>query len=205
MRCVYCQNWDLLPAGGRGFTAEPEILAEIIMERARRGSINVNWVGGDPTPNLHTVLGTLNLIEVNLPQVWNSNMYCSEETMALLEGAVDVYLADMRYGNDECAVRLSSAPGYRETVTRNFLHANTTADLLVRHLVLPGHLECCTKPIIEWCAVNLGKDVRFNLMFQYRPENHAREHNDINRNLSLKERKRAREIASDAGLVNVIR
>jgi len=204
MRCAYCQNWDLLPADGRGASASTTALAELVRTRAEQGAINVNWVGGDPTPNLHTVLGTLTHMEVPLPQVLNSNMYYSGETMELLEGAVDVYLADMRYGNDDCASRLSSAPGYRETVTRNFLHANRTADVLVRHLVLPGHLECCTRPVVEWCAEHLGPQVRFNLMFQYHPEYRAGEHPEINRRLTHDERVHALELCEDAGLCNLV-
>jgi putative pyruvate formate lyase activating enzyme len=139
-----------------------------------------------------------------LPVIWNSNMYMTPEAMKILDGAVDLYLADFRYGNDEQALRYSGIRDYWEIVTRNFIEAKRQADLLVRQLVLPGHVECCTKPIVDWCADHLGKDVRFNLMFQYHPEYRAFAYQEINRPLSGSEVRRALEIVKEAGLTNVV-
>lgn len=77
--------------------------------------------------------------------------------MKLLDGVVDIYLSDFKYGNDSCALRLSHVPDYWETVTRNHKLAWESGDMIIRHLVLPNHLECCTKPILEWIHDNLGK------------------------------------------------
>lgn len=201
--CAYCQNWAIATRI-RGRRADPERLAGAIELRHRQGGRNVNFVGGDPTPHMHAIIQTVGLLRSNIPVVWNSNMYLSPEALALLEGVVDVYLGDFRYGDDAHALRYSGCAGYWAVTTRAFLAARSQADVLVRHLVLPGHVECCTRPIVEWCADRLGRDVRFNLMFQYFPHYRAREYPGIDRVLTEEEVRRAREIAHTAGLANLV-
>ncbi|MEW5936858.1 MAG: radical SAM protein [Candidatus Thermoplasmatota archaeon] len=165
--CIYCQNWDISQDPDAGVAVHPERVASWI--RRREGTVrNVNWVGGDPTSNLHFILDVLVRCTSPLPQVWNSNMYLSLEGMALLAGVMDVYLADLKYGNDDCAVELSNAPQYWETVTRNIMIGAETGDLLIRHLVLPGHLDCCSMPVLEWIAAHVPH-AKVNVMAQYRP------------------------------------
>lgn len=199
MRCVYCQNWDIAMDASVGGAVDAARLAAWIAERHAEGAANVNLVGGEPTPNLPAVLEALVAVEGDTPIVWNSNMYMSEEAMDLLCGVVDVYLADFRYGNDECARRLSDAPRYFETVARNFIVAFDTAEVMLRHLVLPGHIECCTEPIMRWVAERMPS-AYFNLMFQYRPEYRAPEHPEIDRILTPEEKRHAMELARRYGL-----
>ncbi len=198
-RCVYCQNWDIAFHPENGVKVEPERLARIIRHRRSEGARNVNWVGGDPTPNLHYILRVLTVLDVNVPQVWNSNMYLTEEAMRLLDGVIDVYLTDFKYGRNECADRYSSAPEYWEVVTRNHLEARRQCELIVRHLVLPGHVECCTHRILEWIAENLGTDTPLNVMPQYRPEHRAHEYPEINRRPSAEELESAWKKARELG------
>lgn len=205
--CVFCQNWDISTRPGSGYLAEPVSLAEKIERKAGLGikglsvsrARNVNWVGGDPTSNLPFILDVLTRCRANIPQVWNSNMYLSMETMNLLKGVVDVYLTDFKYGNDKCALRLSNAPDYIEILRRNHLTAREDSEMIIRHLVLPGHVGCCTRPALTWIAENL-RDVRVNVMSQYRPEHRAREFPEIARPLRMAEYKEAIEIAETLGL-----
>lgn len=201
--CAYCQNWTIATEI-RGNVVAPEEMAWIIEVRHREGSKNVNFVGGDPTPHLHTILQIIRYTWANIPMIWNSNMYITPESMRLLEGTIDVYLGDFRYGNDEHASRYSSGSNYWAITTRVFLAAKDQADVIVRQLVLPGHVECCTKPIVEWCARNLGRHVRFNLMFQYFPEYRASMFPEIDRTLTEKEIRRSVEIVKQAGLDNLV-
>ena len=103
-----------------------------------------------------------------------ANSYYSHEEAQLLAGFIDLYLLDFKYGNNTCAEEISDAPGYWEACTRNHLTALKYGELLIRVLVLPGHNECCTRPILQWIHDNLGPWTRVNLMFQYRPEWRAR-------------------------------
>lgn len=201
--CVYCQNWTI-SSRISGPAADPEELCRRIERRYMEGSRNVNFVGGDPTPHLPTILKVVRCTSLNIPTVWNSNMYLTPESLKLLEGTMDVFLADFRYGSDEHALRYSGVKNYWAVTTRAFLEAQTQGELLVRQLVLPGHVECCTKPIVEWCAQNLGRDVRFNLMFQYRPEYKASMFPEIDRRLTGAEIHRALRIAKEAGLTNLV-
>ena len=201
-RCVYCQNWDIAMHPESGRIAEPAMLSAVLMEGISQGSRNANFVGGNPDPNLHTILETVRLLGSAgrfLPMVWNSNMYTSLEAMEVLEGVMDVYLGDFRYGNDECARELSDVDGYFEVVGRNFTRAHETAEVMIRHLVLPGHLECCTRPVMEWVGKNMP-GAYFNLMFQYRPEYRAGLFPAIDRRLSEEERRWALAMAGEYGL-----
>jgi putative pyruvate formate lyase activating enzyme len=141
---------------------------------------------------------------VNVPVVWNSNSYYSAETSKLLSGFVDVYLLDFKYGSGDCAKRISDAPNYWEVCTRNHLEAKKNGELIIRVLVLPGHLECCTKPILSWIAENLGVETRVNLLFQYRPEWQAHEIPELRRRLSKDEMEKAVQLSNKAGLKNII-
>jgi len=171
-RCVYCQNYDISQVAPRsGSVVSARQLAQIQRELRVHGARNINHVGGDPTPNIHTILESLLYLEVNVPQLWNSNMYLSLEGMKLIKDVIDIWLPDFKYGNNKCATRLSAAPRYFETVTRNLKIAIENGDMIIRHLILPGHLECCTKPVLRWIAENLPRDkVLVNIMDQYHPE-----------------------------------
>jgi len=188
-RCVFCQNYEISQLN-RGRKIPPEILAEKIESS---GGKNVNWVGGDPTPNLSYILKVLQKMETPIPQIWNSNMYLSERCMKLLSQLIDVYLTDFKYGNDDCAKKLSDVEDYTFVLRRNHLIAEKTGDLIIRHLVLPGHLECCTKPILEWIDSNLD-DPKVNIMTQYRPVWHASKYPEINRYLNSEEKIKIRKL-----------
>jgi len=204
LRCLHCQNWSISQWREAGEIYSPERLAKEVEHLRRRGCRNANLVGGEPTPWLEQWLETFKHVNVNVPVVWNSNSYYSEKTAKLLAGFADVYLLDFKYGNNKCAERISDAPGYWEACTRNHLYARKYGELIIRVLVLPEHLECCTKPILHWIANNLGTWVRVNVMFQYRPEWKAHEISELQRRLTGNERERAIELAKEAGLTNFI-
>lgn len=199
--CVFCQNREISTRPESGKVVIPEDIAGIIDRRREEGSKNVNFV--TPTPHLMNVLKIVRNIRTNVPVVWNSNMYHSPESARLLEGVVDLYLGDFKYGNDLCAHRYSNIRNYMATVGYNFRIASTQADILIRHLVMPGHLECCTKPIMEWIAANTPH-VRLNLMFQYAPYYLACRYPEIDRYLTSEEKERAIRIVEEEGLENIV-
>jgi putative pyruvate formate lyase activating enzyme len=204
LRCVYCQNWDISQNPQLGIYVGPSSLARRIDQRRREGSRNVNFVGGDPTPNLHYILKTMNLTPLNIPVVWNSNMYLSPESMQLLEGFVDLYLTDFKYGNDECARGLSGVPDYMEVVGTNHKWAREAGDMIIRHLVLPEHVECCSLPLMQWIYENLGEDMVINIMGQYRPQYQAFRRDELSRPSSPLDVKEVVDYAKDLGFINII-
>ncbi|HEY9723455.1 MAG TPA: hypothetical protein V6D47_15695, partial [Oscillatoriaceae cyanobacterium] len=140
------------------------------------------------------------------PIVWNSNMYGSPELYRLLDGIVDVYLGDFRYGNDDCAARLSGLQRAWEPVTRNWkLVAEQRALLIARLLLLPGHVECCLQPMLAWLNAELGH-ARVSLLDQYHPAYLvANKAPELNRRPTSEELARARALLSDSNLGEVER
>lgn len=204
-KCQFCQNWNISQNTESGIKTTPKEMSSAIEKKRDNGIKNVNWVGGDPTPNLPNILAALNNCVANIPSIWNSNMYLTKEGMKLLSGTQDIYLTDFKYGNDECALKYSKVPNYWEVVSRNHKIAFDDAELIIRHLVLPEHVECCTKKIIEWIKSELGQNVRVNLMDQYRPVANAREYPEISRRVSEDEMNRTFKIAEEAGMKNIVR
>ncbi|MEM4704866.1 MAG: radical SAM protein, partial [Candidatus Bathyarchaeia archaeon] len=204
MRCKHCQNYTISQWMEKGHVYKPEELAEEVESLYNRGCRNANLVGGEPTPWLFQWLETFQNVSVNIPVVWNSNSYYSPETAKLLAGFVDVYLLDFKYGPDDCGKRISDTPNYWQVSTSNLLDAKKYGELIIRVLVLPNHLECCTKPILEWISKKLGTETRVNIMFQYRPEWRAYEAPELGRKLTKTEMARAIELAEEANLTNFI-
>jgi putative pyruvate formate lyase activating enzyme len=163
------------------------------MDSPRKGAGTWHW------------LEAMNQVKRPIATIWNSNSYYSSETAKLLAGFIDLYLLDFKYGNNHCSEEISDAPGYWEAATRNHLYAKKYGELIIRVLVLPGHNQCCTKPILQWIHDNLGPMTRVNLMFQYHPEWRARERTDLARRLTTQEIYEARAIAKEIGLKNIVR
>jgi len=201
--CAFCQNADISTNPNSGRVVSSEGVAAVAEGLHRDGALNINYVGGDPIPNTHTILGSLPYQTSNVTQLWNSNLYCSEETMALLADVFDVWLPDFKYGNNECAERLSGVKNYFDIVSRNHLIAYNSGEVIIRHLVMPNHLECCTIPILEWVAANMPNCI-VNIMGQYRHEHRARsEHDkfpDISRRVSAEEMNLALSKADELGI-----
>lgn len=205
-RCVFCQNWDISTNPNSGIEIDPMTLSKMAEVLRREGAANINYVGGEPTPNLHVIVESIKHLRVNVPLLWNSNMYCSIETMRILAELIDIWLPDFKYGNDECAQRLSAVSNYFEIVSRNhkLAYESSSGNMIIRHLVLPGHVDCCTKPILDWIAKNTPLAL-VNIMEQYRPEHlvlrFPERYPDIARRPSRAEMREAYEYARELGIL----
>lgn len=199
-KCVYCQNWEISQFPDNGFLTTAKDLSLIEENLRKSGARNINFVGGNPDQHLHTILESLKYLNVNVPVLWNNNAYSSEETMKILLDVVDIWLPDFKYGNDECAFRLSSVKNYTSVVQRNIKTMCENEDpLIIRHLVLPNHFECCTRRVLEWISKNC-KNCLVNVMRQYRPEylvlERIEKFKEISRVLTRDEIEKAYELAS---------
>lgn len=168
LRCEWCTvaDWNESPQDVPEL--DVQAMRECIRRRHAEGARSLNLLGGEPTVSLAGILPLLGDLPAGLSVVWNSNMYFSQTAAALLDGVVDVYLADFKCGNETCSERLLGAADYVETVKENLAFARSSADLIVRYLVLPGHGSCCMGPIFHWLKEAIP-DVKLSIRADYLP------------------------------------
>jgi len=170
LRCRYCQQWKLLaPSRLAGDALEAGLWGELDADGAR----SVSFAGGNPDESLFAVIRFLRDApeDWSLPVVWNNHAYCTPEALALLEGVVDVYLPDLKYGNNDCGLRWSGVQAYSDIARQaiaQILHQNVP--VIVRMLVLPGHVMCCHVPALRWLAEEATAHLRVSLRQQYCPD-----------------------------------
>lgn len=197
LRCEFCCAAE----SNRRPTSHPPADPREVAARVRRhrpAPISFSFIGGEPTVHLHTALRIAGALPSGLQLIWNSNFYFTSEAAALLDGVIDVFIADLHFGNDECARLLAGAENYLGVVTRNLRWAHDRKPLVLRHLVVPGHGECCTEPVLRWVAAELpAADVR--LMTNYLPGK-SRLIPEMNRPLAAAEIGRAEELARALGI-----
>jgi putative pyruvate formate lyase activating enzyme len=199
LRCAFCINelnaFD--PSRGRPLTSE--FLHEAVADGLRQGARTLQWVGGEPTIHLPAILDAMAECP-RLPRiVWKTDLYGTPAALALLDGVADVYLADFKFGNDDCARRIAKVERYTEVLRRNLLQVRRQGELIVRHLLLPGHMECCLKPIVAWLREKLP-GVKFSLRDGYLPHWQAEHYGELARPLVPAEAVAARSHADRVGL-----
>ncbi len=203
MRCKFCQGWEGIVRTKIGEILTCENFCQMAHHGLNKGATNVHFVGGEPTVNLLGILHALQGLNEPLPIVWNTNLFLTEEAMKLLDGIVDIFLADFKFGNDECAKKLSETVNYVATIKRNLIFASQITRLVVRHLVMPNHLECCLEPVAQWVAQNLPS-ITFHLMLNYVPDWKAWNEPNLSRRLTEDEKRKAKEIVKSARLRKVL-
>ena len=200
LRCVHCQNYPISQLrNGRDLT--PAELAGEMLGLARRGAHNINLVTASHcVPQVLEALFLAHRDGLALPVVWNSSGYDSVEMLELLDGVVDVYLPDLKYGDDAQALEVSRAEQYWEQATAAIgemqrqvgggleLDGDGLAvrGLIVRHLVLPGG-RAGTGEVLRWIAGTLGPGTPVALMSQYFPAHRAAHTPGMDRRVSVDE------------------
>lgn len=167
-RCPWCDEApEAFDDVGQRVTAES--WARELQDAVDGGVTAISLLGGEPTVHAHTILALAAAAPRPLPLAINTNMYMTPEVLALFDGVVQWYLADFKFGNDACARRFGAGPRYSDVVRRNLLTvAASDARLIVRHVLLPGHVECCFRPVADWVAEHLP-GARFQLYPGYIP------------------------------------
>jgi putative pyruvate formate lyase activating enzyme len=141
--------------------------------------------------------------ELAAPVVFNSNATLSPVGLDLMEGAIDIYVPDYKHGNNACAWTLTKIAHYQETLRLNLKrYVEQKSGILLRHLPLPGHLECCTYPILQDLARHYGQ-MAVNIMLEYQPMYKAEQMPEINRCLSPAEKDKIQQWVHSLGLRQV--
>ena len=212
LRCVYCQNWDISQKG-LGSEVEAHELADMMLALQAQGCHNINFV----SPS-HVVAQIIAAVEIAasrglcLPLVYNTGGYDSLEALRLLDGIIDIYMPDMKYGDTRTAHRFSHVRDYVDVnhaaveemhrqVGDLILDEEGVAQrgLLVRHLVLPENISG-TDRVLEFLATSISPRTYLNLMDQYRPCYRAEENAPLDRPVTSCEFSRALARAESLGL-----
>ena len=178
LRCVYCQNAEISHGGaGRPFT--PAQLADALRRLTDTGVQSISFITA--TPFVPQILETLSLYRPPLPLVWNTSGYEAVETLRLLEGAVDVYLPDLKHFTPALARLCCGAADYfpaaaaairemvRQTGAPQYDASGiVTRGTLIRHLILPGATGDAMA-LLDWVADTFGTAIPVSLMRQYTP------------------------------------
>jgi putative pyruvate formate lyase activating enzyme len=212
LRCVFCQNYDISHLG-IGEEWSEEKLAEVLLVLQRRGCANVNFV--TPThyaPQLVKALGIARDRGLTVPVVWNCGGYEDTGIIRMLEGMVDIYMPDCKFGDNSTAARYCNAPDYVDRCQRALreMHrqvgdlelddqGRARRGLLVRHLVMPADEEG-SRQVLEFLAREISRDTWVNIMDQYRPAGDAGRHPQIRRRPTAGEYHRVLKIARELGL-----
>ncbi|KAF2723880.1 hypothetical protein K431DRAFT_318711 [Polychaeton citri CBS 116435] len=190
LRCVFCQNHDIAHQKN-GFSLQPEELAEWILTAVHRlqdiGNVhNINFVTPEHVvPQVALAILRAKELGLRVPIVYNTSSFDSPESIALMDGLVDIYLPDFKVWNVSSSKRLLKADNYAEVAMESIkaMHAQVgdlcfTSDgiakkgVLLRHLVMPGHEEE-GKHIVRWLAGNVSQDLYVHVMEQYHPRAHV--------------------------------
>lgn len=195
LRCLYCSEWPQVvqPRGGPAVELEDAWFAARMAHRRAQGAVTLTLVGGEPTVNLPALLRALAHCTDPLPVVWNTNGLLTAQARDLLDGVVAVWSLDAKFGNPGCALRISGFAadvhhGDWLATAHMALRTEPRAGLpplVVRHLLMPGHLDCCTLPVLreladvaegaERSASSTGPGMYVNLMTWYAaPRHHPR-------------------------------
>jgi len=203
LQCIYCQNYQISSNANSTSSVTMSIdvavgQIESILDSGARG---VGFVSPSHClVQMRTIMQALKERGRNPTYVYNTNGYDLVETIEALEGRIAVYLPDMKYMDDHIARDYSDAPDYPQVAGAALkeMYRQTGAEielddegyitrgLIIRHLVLPGHVEN-SKAVLRFIADNLSPDVHISLMAQYHPTPAVRRHPRLHRCLRAEE------------------
>lgn len=212
LRCTFCQNWDI-SWEGQGSEVEASELALMMLRLQAAGCHNINFVS--PSHVVAQILDALVLAAENglrVPLVYNTGGYDSPEALALLDGVIDIYMPDVKWGDEESGRTYSKVRDYvavNQAAVKE-MHRQVgdlvldpagiaRCGLLVRHLVLPGGLAG-TEEVLRFLAEDVSQDTYVNIMAQYRPCHRAGEYPELQARPSRAEMAAAYAAAERLGL-----
>lgn len=215
LHCRFCQNCEI-SQNGEGDEVSVSDLAEMMLHLQKGGCHNINLVSPSHfVPQFLEALLVAKGMGLEIPIVYNTGGYDSLETLDILDGVVDIYMPDIKFGDDETGRKYSNAPGYftvaKQAVKK--MHGQVgdlvidqrgiaVRGLLVRHLVLPENLAH-TEKVMEFLAGEISVNTYVNVMAQYYPVHKAFDYPELNRRITGKEYREAIKAAKQAGLTRL--
>ncbi|MFN3599333.1 MAG: radical SAM protein [Aquificaceae bacterium] len=212
MRCVYCQNYAISHLGD-GQEINPQELAKIFLLLQNLGCHNINLV--TPSHVVPQILEALYMAVkegLRIPIVYNTSSYDSIESLKLLEGIVDIYLADFKYGDSQKGKKYSKVKNYYETALEAIKEMYkqvgdlqvdeegvAVKGLIIRHLVLPNGIAD-TQKVLE-SLKDISTNIAINIMDQYMPYYEAYHYPELSKRIYYKEYQEALGFAEGFNLI----
>ena len=210
LKCAYCQNYEISIQKKYGRKLSPEKLAEVFGNLAEQGAHNINLVTA--THFVPAVIKALTIWRPTVPVVYNCSGYEKISTLKMLEGFVDIYLADFKYSDSDAAKKYSGAADYPETakeaITEMVRQSGEAAydengimkkGTIIRQLILPGHTRNSIDAL-KWISEKFPKGVPVSLMAQYTPCGRAKDFPEINRRVTKREFEKVQDFLFSLGL-----
>lgn len=209
LRCIFCQNKKIAKGYGKEVTIKR--FSEICLEEQKRGANNINLV----TPTHYVPLIKKGIIRaknngLNIPIIYNTSSYENVDTIKILDGFIDIYLADFKYYDISLGKKYSNCRDY-------FIYAEKAIDemyrqvgkfiikdgllkkgLIIRILVLPDNVEDAKK-IVQYLYNKYGDNIYLSIMNQYTPICKYK-YKELNRKLLSKEYDEVIDYASTIGV-----
>lgn len=215
LRCIFCQNFQISHSPSDS-DIKVDTLADCMLDLQRCDCHNIEAV--TPTPQLPLFLDALDLAYekgLDLPVVYNCGGYENPEIIQILDGTVDIYLPDFKYGNEEDAFLFSGArdyPVYALSAIREMIRQCgddlildgeiATKGVVIRHLVLPGKIRNSFE-VLDLIAGELSKSVPVSIMSQYTPVASVEKHPLLGRRITANEYEAVVEYALDLGFETI--
>ena len=214
LHCVFCQNHEI-SSGMAGKEITKEQLSRIFLSLQDQGAANLNLVTASHyVPQILEALSQAWKEGFRLPVVYNSSAYEQLKTLAMLDGAVDVYLPDLKYMDPALAGSFSHAPDYPGTAMAAIeemvkqtgpcvfdAEGYIIRGTIVRHLILPGHTRD-SMAVLDYLFHTYGKDIYISIMSQYTPVRHQSRYPELNRRLTQREYRKVLDHAQTLGIEN---
>lgn len=211
VKCIFCQNKKIRDGYGKEITIKR--FSDILLEQEKRKAHNINLV----SPTHYAPLIKKGIIKarksgLSIPIIYNTSSYENTSTIEMMDGIVDIYLADLKYYNNEYGKKYSNVDDY-------FYYASRAIDemynqvggcliendllkkgVVVRILLLPGlGLDC--KKILSYLYNKYHDNIYISIMNQYTPlDNYIYE--ELNHKVSNEEYDDLVNYAIDLGIKN---
>lgn len=211
LKCIFCQNYDISTKNnGKEITVEK--FADICLKLQDMGALNINLV----TPTMYIPLIKEGLLiakrkGLSIPIVYNTSGYERVEALKELDGLIDIYLPDFKYFDNTLGEKFSSVNNYFEIAKdalqemvkqvgkSKFKKGIMTKGVIVRHMLLPNHLDD-SKKIIKYLYDTYKDNIYISIMNQYTPIVKIEKYEELNKTVSDSEYDNLINYACDLGI-----
>lgn len=211
LSCVFCQNYPISQLKNAYKVIEVNELADIFLILQNRKAHNINLV--TPSHFVHLIVKAIEAAKKRgfiLPVCYNTSSYDKPEVIEYLKDYVDIYLADLKYANDDVSYKYSGVGDYFKVATKSILKMQqtkgplvikdniATSGLIIRHLVIPNNIDN-SKKVLDWIVNNI-ENPTISLMRQYFPAYKAFSYPEISHKLPVSQWNEVLEYAYKLGI-----